>query len=54
MVLLDSWTEYCAKSDELALLVLKSHDRFDKEILKKIDDTRRELDRMLDAMIGGE
>ena len=50
---LDMWTDYCVKSDELALLILESHRHFNVEIQNRITRKREQLNDILDTMIGG-
>jgi len=51
---LDAWSDYCAKSNELERMILDSYTiRFDADVRKAIAAKRQELDDMLDAMIGG-
>ena len=52
---LDLYSEYCTKSDALALLILSLQDGpYSVHMQERIDKQRQELDALLDKMIGGE
>ena len=52
---LDAWSDYCVKSDELAMLILESQDKgFTSEIRTRIARKRAEIESILNAMIGGQ